>query len=160
MREWLDAYLPYLAPIFIIGSWLLVIYLIALTGGWRLLAQRFRAAGKIQGRRWSMQSASMRWMTRYNNGLTIGADETGLYIVPTLLFRMGHPPLYIPWMEITAQDKTEFFFLKSVELRLGRSEQVPFRISAKLAAEIQAAAGPGWPTGYEQAMAAPPPPIG
>ena len=97
---------------------------------------------------------------QYSNALTIGADMTGLFIAPVFFFRLWHPPLFIPWVEITAVSKTQLFFFKFVELRLGRSEEIPFKINARLAAEIEAAAGPGWPMGYERAPQLQPPPIG
>ena len=50
-----------------------------------------------------MQSAAMRWLTHYNNVLTVGADSEGLFLVPFFLFRVGHPPLFVPWAEITAE---------------------------------------------------------
>jgi hypothetical protein len=160
MQDWINQYFPVLFPFYFVALWILVTYWIALTSGWRLLAKRFRFQGVFTGAKWNMQSARMRTMARYNNVLTIGADNTGLFIVPMFLFRAWHPPLFIPWVEITAICKTQLFFFKFVELRLGRSEEVPFRIWARLAAEIEAAAGPGWPTGYEQAPQFPPPPIG
>ena len=44
--------------------------------------------------------------------------------------------------------KNQLYFFKVVELRLGRSEEIPFPIKATLAAKIEAAAGPAWPQGY------------
>ena len=162
MPDWLKQYLPYIIPLYIVTLWTFVTYWIALTAGWRLLAQRFRQQGVFMGQRWNMQSARMRWMARYNNALTVGADETGLFLVPFILFRLWHPALFVPWVEISALDGTELFFFKYVELRLGRSENVPFRIRPGLAEKLQAAAGKGWPTGYNQPweLQQPPPPIG
>lgn len=160
MQDWINQNFPIFFPFFFVGMWILVGYWIALIGGWRLLAQRFRFQGAFLGEKWHMQSARMRWLGNYNNVLTLGADSTGLFIVPLFLFRAWHPPLFIPWAEITAQPKTLFFFFKYVELRLGRAEEIPFMIRASLAAKIETAAGPGWPTGYERALEVPPPPIG
>jgi hypothetical protein len=161
MQDWLDHYFLRIFPFFFVASSILSMYLVAATGGWRLLARRFRLQGDFRGQKWRMQSARLRWLCNYNGCLTIGADETGLFMVPMLVFRAWHPPLFIPWVEISfAGSKTELFFFKLVELRLGRSENIPFKISAELAAKIEAAAGPAWPRGYTQASAAPPPPIG
>lgn len=103
----------------------------------------------------------MRGLGNYNNVLTVGADSSGLFIVPLFLFRAWHPPLFVPWAEITVAPKTLLFFFKYVELCLGRAEEIPFTIRASLAAKIEAAAGPGWP-GSEgaTAMMSSPPPIG
>lgn len=87
----------------------------------------------------------MRFGARYNNGLTVGADNTGLFIVPFVLFRIGHPALLIPWTEISVARTTQLFIFKYVDLHLGREENVPFRIRPSLASKIQAAAGAAWP---------------
>src|SRR5437899_7833997 len=157
--QWLGKNFAYIFPAYLVTMWIIVGYVIALAGGWRLLAQRFRIQGDFLGQKWTMQSARMRTLANYNNVLTIGADNTGLFIVPFFLFRAWHAPLYIPWVEITARNKTRLFF-RFVELRLGRSEQIPFTINAKLAARIGAAAGPGWPGEQAGAADSSPPPIG
>ena len=112
------------------------------------------------GEKWTMQSARMRWLTQYNNVLTIGADSAGLYMSPFVLFRIWHPALFVPWSEITDVRETQFLFIKFVEMRLGRVEEIPFRIRASLAAKIRAAAGPEWPATFTRALTSPPPPIG
>jgi hypothetical protein len=160
MQEWLDKNIAFIVPFYVVAMWIIVGYAIALTGGWRLLAKRFRVQGDFLGQKWTMQSARMRSLANYNNVLTIGADNAGLFIVPFFLFRAWHAPLFIPWVEITVQGKTRLYFFKFIELRLGRSEQISFTISVRLAARIEAAAGPGWPGGYHRAAELQPPPIG
>jgi len=104
----------------------------------------------------------MGW-ANYGGVLTIGADKSGLFMVPFFVFRAGHPPLLIPWTEITATRKTRrffFVFLDFVELRLGRLEGIPLTISDKLAAKLELAAGASWPSSSFEAANIPPPPIG
>jgi hypothetical protein len=157
MGQWSSQHLPLLIPFLVAGWWLFVIYLIAAASGWRLLARRFRLQGEFTGQKWRMQSARMRWLCSYNNCLNVGGDETALVMAPMLLFRPWHPPLFVPWTEISYAGASEMFLLKFVELRLGRSENIPFKVSASLAAKLQSAAGPAWPTAYSRTMPAPPP---
>jgi hypothetical protein len=145
MQPWLNDNFGYIFPFFFAAVWLFSTYWVALLGGWRLLAKKFRAAGPFSGQKWHMQSAAMRWLSHYNSALTVGADSEGLFIVPLILFRAWHPPLFVPWAEITAQNKTQLFFFKMVELRLGSSERVPFSIRPALAARLESAAGENWP---------------
>ena len=42
----------------------------------------------------------MRWLAHYNNVLTLGASQRGLYLASMFLFRFMHPPLLVPWSEI------------------------------------------------------------
>jgi hypothetical protein len=160
MNDWINQNFPIVFPIFFVSMWVLVGYWVALVGGWRLLAKRFRLQGTFTGQRWTMQSARMRWLTQYNNVLTVGADTSGLFMVPFVLFRAWHPPLFVPWSEITGIRETRLLFIKFVEMRIGRVEEIPFRIRASLAAKIQAAAGSEWSANYTRALTQPPPPIG
>jgi hypothetical protein len=160
MQEWLNQHIAFAVPFFVVTLWVVVAYWIALLGGWRLLAKRFSAQGDFTGAKWSMQSARMRFLSNYNNVLTVGANTTGLFIVPMILFRAWHSPLFVPWNEISVSRTTQLFFFRFVTLRLGRQEEIPFRIRAALAAKIEAAAGAAWPE-YKGAMEfQPPPPIG
>jgi hypothetical protein len=160
MNDWINQNFPVVFPLFFVGMWIISTYWVAFMSGWRLLAKRFRLQETFTGQKWKMQSARMRWFSQYNNVLTIGADTAGLFIMPFLLFRAWHPPLFLPWSEITGIRETKFLFVKFVEMRLGRVEEVPFRISASLAAKIQTIAGPEWPADYTRALTQLPPPIG
>jgi hypothetical protein len=134
-----------IVPLFFLLLLLVIPNLIALMSGWKLLALRFRTQPEFFGQKWSWQSAQMRYRTNYNNCLIVGADQAGLFIQPMIFFRFAHPPLLIPWNEISWHE-AQVLWMRFVELRLGRTEQVPFRIRASLAARIQAATGPSWPT--------------
>jgi hypothetical protein len=87
----------------------------------------------------------MRWASHYGNCLTIGADTTGLMLSVLFPYRPGHPPLFIPWGEISLASRRDFLFIRRVKLLLGREEQIPFVIGGGLAEQIQAAAGANWP---------------
>ena len=106
-----------------------------------------------------MQIAKTGFLTHNYNCFTIGADTAGLYIVPWFLLRSGHPPLFIPWSEISFERK-QFLLFRSVQFHLGISEKMRFNVNGRLGAKLEAAAGPNWPTPYYQAPAAMPPPIG
>lgn len=160
MQDWINQYFPVVFPPFFVCMWIIAGYWVALTSGWRLLAKRFRLQGTFTGQKWTMQSARMRWFSQYNNVLTIGADTAGLFMATLFLFRAGHPPLFVPWSEITDVREIQFLFIKFVEMRLGRVEEIPFRIRASLAAKIQIAAGAEWPANYTRTLTQPPPPIG
>ncbi|HET6841282.1 MAG TPA: hypothetical protein VFK06_06295 [Candidatus Angelobacter sp.] len=158
MPAWMDQ--SPLVPLLMLACWSQVVFwFIAWQGGWRLLARRFRTQRSFPTQKWRMQSAEMRFLANYNNCLTIGANAAGLYLAPMFLFRLWHPPLFIPWSEITFERK-QFLFFRSVEFRLGMAEKIRFKVSGRLGAKLEAAAGPNWPTPYYQAPAAMPPPIG
>ena len=114
-------------------------------GGWHLLAQRFRTDSEFEGTVYQWFYATMRWGVHYNGALKVGGNVEGLYVAAIFLFRMGHPPLFIPWSEISVEKSRWLNLFVSVTLTLGRAEQVPFRISRSMAQKLCIAAGAVWP---------------
>lgn len=131
--------------IFFAAVWCVTALLTGKMSGWAILGRRFITTFPFPGQVWRWKSARMRWGANYNNSLTIGADPTGLYLSMLFFFRIGHPPLFVPWPEISFRSRRTILFFKFVELSLGREEQIPFLIRAAFADQIQAAAGPSWP---------------
>lgn len=119
--------------------------LIAWVSGWKILAGRFTAQQPFSRQDSKWNSARMRYFAGYNNCLRVGADHAGLFIQPMLGVRTAHPPLFIPWAEITIEQPAGWLKGGFVSLRLGRSEQIPFTIRQSLAAGLRTAAGSGWP---------------
>jgi hypothetical protein len=132
-------------PLFFVAFGCMVPLLICRLSGWATLARRFRATIPFTGQTLSWKSARMRWGAGYNNCLTIGADPAGLSLSMAFLFRLGHPPLFLPWHEVSIRRRFKLLFGKFVEFRLGGEEQIPFAIDAKLAERLQSAAGINWP---------------
>ena len=144
MQRLLDAY-PLLVFLPIVPLWCGVCFVIAQITGWATLARRFRATSPPPPQTWNRQTTRMRWSARYGRCLTVGADPAGLYLAPFFLYRVGHPPLLLPWPEVSVRRRWKVLFLRYVELQLGREEQIPLRISGALADRIQAASGQNWP---------------
>jgi len=145
MQNYLNAHPLAFIPFFV-AFWCLICFLIATISGWRKLARQFPATSPFTGPTWSFQSARMRWTSNYGRCLTVGADITGLYLSTLFPFRVGTPPLFLPWSEVSLWRRRKFLWLfRYVDLRLGREAQIPFMIDGRLADRIQAAAGTGWP---------------
>jgi hypothetical protein len=144
LKDFLDNNPLALVPLFVL-LWCAVVFSIAAFSGWMNLARRFRLSSAFTGPSWGLQSAYMRWASRYRSCLNIGADATGLKLSVLFLFRVGHPPLLVPWSEISVARRRKFLFVRQVKLLLGREEQIPFVIGGGLADRIQAAAGASWP---------------
>ena len=131
--------------LFFVALWCTIVFMIGRISGWALLAKRFRTDSRFPGQLWTWQSARFRWGCNFNNCLTVGGDPSGLYLSMLFLFRIGSPPLLIPWQEVTIRQRRTVLFFQFVELRLGREEQIPFAIREKLADSLRSAAGSSWP---------------
>jgi hypothetical protein len=147
MQNWIGqhpAATAVIFPVYFVALWLFVSGMISYIGGWSALAKHYRLTGQFTGERWSFQSGKMRWLANYNNCLTIGASQTGLFLGILFLFRFRHPPLLIPWSEVSVGRK-EFWVFKYAVLRLGRELGIPLSIRGGLADKLKDASGGKWP---------------
>ena len=77
----------------------------------------------------------MRFKVSYGNVIRMTAAEDALYISVLFLFRIGHPPLCIPWNKIKIA-RTRFLWMRFVVLTLGGQERIPMRISERMARKL------------------------
>jgi hypothetical protein len=68
------------------------------------------------------------------------AADDALYLSVLFPFRLGHPPLCIPWKEIKLSRTKRFFrthvIVTEVVLTLGNQEKIPMRISERMAKKL------------------------
>jgi hypothetical protein len=147
MQNWIDQHhtaLWIIFPLYFLTLWLLVSAIISYIGGWSALARRFRLIHPFIGTKWTGQSGQMRGIAGYHNCLTLGCNLEGLYLSTMPLFRFRHPPLLIPWNEISISQRQILFF-RFVRLSLGRDLDIPLYLRLKLADKVRCAAGDYWP---------------
>src|SRR3990172_3408786 len=137
----------YIPIFYLVLLWAAISYLLSRISGWGQLAQVYRFNLPFDGKRWRMQNASMRWGTNYGYCINVGVNLSGLYLSPVFLFRIGHPPLFVPWSDITFKQEKELFVGQVVRLVFSCKSYIPFRIRRTLADKIRRAYGTEWP-GY------------
>jgi hypothetical protein len=113
--------------------------------GWAALARAYRLAGEFDGRCWRFGSAVVRYAApwrhaRYRCGMTLGANARGLDLAVLPLFRIGHPPLFIPWTDVSVA-RHDSMLLSCLEFRFRRVETVSLRLNWSLGQEVAAAGG-------------------
>ena len=119
-----------LFPVFFVMMWGFVLFLLAQLGGWSRLAQHYQAQTDFTGKKWRFKSGRM-GLTNYSACLTIGANNSGLYVAVLPLFRVGHPPLLIPWADITTS-KSKSFWISYLDFTFARAPSVTFKIPEQL----------------------------
>jgi len=120
-------------------AWAGMAFLFATVSGWRTLAGAYRFDGEIDGERWGSKSASI-GLVNYNRCLTFGSATDGLHIKPSWFFRLAHPPLFIPWSDVTAaQDKGWIF--RYLDFRFAQAPEIRVRVSERLGTSLLSAAG-------------------
>ncbi len=58
-------------------------------------------------------------VTNYNSVLTIHVSPEGLHLAVMKIFRLGHPPILIPWAEIHQATFRRFLWTESVVFEVG-----------------------------------------
>jgi len=119
--------------------WCLRCDLGGLTSGWNALSLRFTACSEPQGQPLHagafFDSVYWRLSTRYGASVKMTAASDALYLSVPSISRLGHPPLCIPWNEVTVgrTDRPRSFM---VALSLGKEEHILLRISERRAAKL------------------------
>ncbi len=140
--EWVQI----LFPIFFAAVWCLACLQISWASGWRQLAKRYRCSDPVSGKTWRFQSAGMRHHTPTNYGscVKVTANESGIWLSVFFPFRLGHPPLFLPWSEFHAAQILRFYFFKRVRLTFPQEPLVYVELSRNLAWKIEEAIGRQW----------------
>jgi hypothetical protein len=117
-------------------TWLTVSYIGSWLSGWQSLAWKYHARRKITGETFHMQSAAMGIssyinQTMYHGCLTIVANSEGIYVVPMLIFRLGHAPLFIPWSHLRIGE-WEFLWVKYPILTISNDSCTKFVVSKEI----------------------------
>ena len=130
---------------FFVALWIVVSLSLSLIGGWWTLAARYRLDGTFDGKKWYMCSASFRRFVGYSGVLTMGANARGLYLAAWVPFRLGHPPLLIPWQDVR-RSKNNRFSIINVALELGGDSPVRVSINKSLVRRFEEVLGHELPT--------------
>jgi hypothetical protein len=130
---------PYGFAIFFVTLWCVISFFISFLGGWHSLSRRFKKQSEPYGETKSagplFYRVQMRFRANYGNIIRLTAAEDALYLSILFFFRVGHPPLRIPWNEIQF-GRAKFLWLKFVVLTLGNEENIPMRISERMARKL------------------------
>ncbi len=148
-KDWFFA----LFPLWFTGMWVGMCFVLSVIGGWRRLGTRYACPDPISGTTWQFRSAAMSsrpdaffgfLRVSYGRCLKVIANENGLRLSIWFLFRLGHPPLFIPWSDILVSQERWFFFLKMVRFTFSQEPSVAMWIEIGLARKIQEAVGQNW----------------
>lgn len=104
--------------ILFVGGWCGIGILLSSMSGWARLAESFAAVGEPTGRRFFMQYGVVGTVI-YGSNLSIHTASNGFYLSVWLPFRIGHPPLFIPWQEVRNATTYPFWWFEMVEFDVG-----------------------------------------
>lgn len=125
-----------------LAFWFVMMFVVAVMSGWRVLVEKYglpEGQSMPEGMQYKWRSAALwgRFPTNYNSCLVFTTTLEGLGIAPVWIFSAGHPAMFIPWGDITLEEK-KFFLAKRLKLKIAES-RYSFYVWGKNAAFIRAA---------------------
>lgn len=136
------AALPFLIPLAIAAWWCILMWVVSRMCGWHALARHYRAESRFQGKHHRFSSVKM-GSGNYGGCVTLGANSEGLYLAVMFLFRIGHPPLFIPWADLTPRIKKLWIF-EWLVFEVKRAPRVKLSFAMPLAKKLAADANHAW----------------
>jgi hypothetical protein len=119
-------------PIFFVALWSAVVTMMSLVGGWRRLAQTYRAIETPTAGKTTRFVTGRVGASRYRRLLTIITDDRGMFIDIRWIFRMGHPPLFIPWGDIHNARKMNLFYWEFIAFDVGNPRIASMRLPSDI----------------------------
>ena len=85
---------------FFVLFFIAIVFALIKISGWDKLSKKYAYHAKFQGKLFRIVTAYV-GIVRYRNSISIGISTHGLYLNPFPIFRLGYPPVLIPWREIS-----------------------------------------------------------
>ena len=129
--------LGFAAPFVLI--WCLAEHALARLGGWHALARFYRASGPPDGK--TLRGSAVGFGSiRYWDWVDFTAGSAGLGVACHLRLSNAHPPLFIPWSELTVV-RRGVWPVRWVELRFAQAPKVRVTLMPRLAKRLLRAGG-------------------
>ena len=119
-----------------------VLWIIGGLSGWRALAAAYPLSVPFRGTARRFQRIQLRW-AGYNGCVVVGTNADGLYLDIFFPFRFGHPPIFVPWADVSGQF-VRGLFANRLELRFAAVPSVTLRLPERLARRIATDANRSW----------------
>lgn len=98
--------------------WVGISLALAHTGGWAKLARQYPVTLNCTGPTFYFRSGFVGSVS-YKSCLVLMTCETGLRLSVLLPFRLGHPPLFIPWTEFHSVSEKRALFVRFLDTYVG-----------------------------------------
>lgn len=115
---WVIVLIPIAFAIVFPTFWCFVFWILSHVGGWQKLATRYRTRETPAGKTFSGLQAMVGFVS-YRGALECTTNDEGFFLRPSVLFRFGHPLLFIPWSDCEFVRRSDLLWIKWVKLRVG-----------------------------------------
>ncbi len=135
---WLSVLLPFVFLVAFPALWCGVAWLLSRLG-WARLAASYETDAPRTGRTFRFVSGTV-GLTSYNNALTVSIEPDGLRLAVPFLFRVGHPPLLLPWDEIRSIEPHTVLWHTAYKLTLTAPTAATVRLPQRVIEAVRDAA--------------------
>ncbi|MBX7207718.1 MAG: hypothetical protein K1X78_05385 [Verrucomicrobiaceae bacterium] len=120
-------FFPWWLPVAIIGGfvvffpalWCGIVWIMSRAGGWNRLAARYPAGTRAPEGEECRRVFGMVGMARYKGILKLHFARDGFFMEVMPIFKIGHPPLFIPWAEVVDRKPFQLLWFRTVRLTIG-----------------------------------------
>lgn len=115
---WVIILIPFVFAIVFPCFWCFVVWSLSRVGGWHRLAMRYHTSEIPEGAAFPGIQA-MVGLVSYRGAIDCTITDEGFYLRPMVLFRFGHPALFIPWSECEYVRRADLLWIKWVKIQVG-----------------------------------------
>jgi hypothetical protein len=96
-----------------VAMWFAVLKIVSMAAGWQILANKYMASGRGEGKKFLLAHASIGGPRFPANcgGLSVAVGARGVNITPWPPFRPFCPPLFIPWRAVKSAKAEKFWLI-------------------------------------------------
>jgi hypothetical protein len=106
--------------------------------GWWRLAKHYRRTTQVDQRWHPVFFGSVGWIW-YGNGFAVSPTAEGLFLEAWLPVRIGHPPLFFPWDDVSVE-RVAYLSGSRYQFRFAKADGVVVELSGTLGDKILAEA--------------------
>jgi len=128
---------PLYFGIFFITCWIVISILFAKTTGWSKLAEKYRTYKKPDFKLFRAVQVTWGSSMMAGNIYTMGSSYKGLYLGVLFPFRIGHPPLLVPWRDIRVR-KVKRLMINKVAFEIKNGLARPLEVNENVAEKLAA----------------------
>ena len=110
----------FLFPIIFIATWVFVIFLMSIIGGWFNLSKKYPYKNKkdISEKLYKRQSVTLNFIGRYRYCINVTIFYDGFLLRPTLFYSFFHKSIFIEYKQIQKNQLEKFLFIDFLTINL------------------------------------------
>ncbi len=117
------------ALLIVVAMFVAILFLLSGVGGWLSLAATYRSTAPRLGKplRCSAVLGQWPWSVFYRGIVHVRLNSAGITLSLFPVCRLFHPPLFIPWRDVSECKRVPFWFTTCTSIRVRESSMIRMR---------------------------------